>query len=258
MAIRRFREHVSEHNWFAVGIDLAIVVVGVFLGLQANNWNQRRLDAAAGRDYRAMLLDDLRDNQQNVASRIDYYQRVRSASLAALESFDRPADQLGERFLIDAYEASQIIPWALKRTTYDQIMSVGAMGDLGDQALQDRIANYYFGGEIAGSLQSTATAYRERARRIIPYRIQERIRTACPETLFLDARGATRPELTKDCRLNLPAAVVRTAVQQVHKEPGLKDDLTRSIVDIDLKLTSLNRIRTRATVLQRALEGHGS
>jgi hypothetical protein len=64
--------------------------------------------------------------------------------------------------------------------------------------------------------------------------------------------------LTKDCRLNLPAAVVRTAVEQVHKEPGLKDDLTRSIVDIDLKLTSLNRIRTRATVLQRALEGHGS
>ena len=39
MAIRRFRQHISDHNWFAVAVDLAIVVVGVFLGIQASNWN---------------------------------------------------------------------------------------------------------------------------------------------------------------------------------------------------------------------------
>ena len=40
--IRRIREHVAHHNWFAVAIDLAIVVIGVFLGTQASNWNQTR------------------------------------------------------------------------------------------------------------------------------------------------------------------------------------------------------------------------
>ena len=29
MVIRRIRDHVSAHNWFAVGIDVATVVVGV-------------------------------------------------------------------------------------------------------------------------------------------------------------------------------------------------------------------------------------
>ena len=44
MVIHRIREHVAHHNWFAVAVDLAIVVVGVFLGTQANNWNQDRID----------------------------------------------------------------------------------------------------------------------------------------------------------------------------------------------------------------------
>ena len=32
MVIRRIREHVATQNWFAVAIDLVIVVLGVFLG----------------------------------------------------------------------------------------------------------------------------------------------------------------------------------------------------------------------------------
>jgi hypothetical protein len=33
MVIRRIREHVATHNWFAVAVDLGIVVIGVFIGM---------------------------------------------------------------------------------------------------------------------------------------------------------------------------------------------------------------------------------
>jgi len=46
MVLHRMRGHVTNHNWFAVAIDVVIVVVGVFLGLQANNWNQDRIERA--------------------------------------------------------------------------------------------------------------------------------------------------------------------------------------------------------------------
>jgi hypothetical protein len=42
MILRRIPEHVKAQNWFAVGIDFFIVVVGVFVGLQVSNWNDRR------------------------------------------------------------------------------------------------------------------------------------------------------------------------------------------------------------------------
>jgi hypothetical protein len=63
MVIRRIREHVTTHNWFAVGIDVVIVIVGVFLGTQANNWNEARSHREEGRSYRARLIDDLRTNE---------------------------------------------------------------------------------------------------------------------------------------------------------------------------------------------------
>ena len=39
-------EHMKKHHWSGVFIQLVIVVVGVFIGLQGNNWNQARADAA--------------------------------------------------------------------------------------------------------------------------------------------------------------------------------------------------------------------
>jgi len=39
MLLRRVTKHVKTQNWFAVGIDLVIVVVGVVIGIEVANWN---------------------------------------------------------------------------------------------------------------------------------------------------------------------------------------------------------------------------
>ena len=41
MVIRQIRQHATTHNWFAVVVDLAVVGIGVFIGIEAANWNQR-------------------------------------------------------------------------------------------------------------------------------------------------------------------------------------------------------------------------
>jgi hypothetical protein len=38
MILRRLTKHIKEQNWFAVGLDFLIVVFGVFIGLQVQNW----------------------------------------------------------------------------------------------------------------------------------------------------------------------------------------------------------------------------
>jgi hypothetical protein len=38
MLLRRMTQHVRDQNWFAVGLDFVIVVFGVFIGLQVQNW----------------------------------------------------------------------------------------------------------------------------------------------------------------------------------------------------------------------------
>jgi hypothetical protein len=42
MLLRRFNKHFSEQNWFAVGLDVTVVITGVFLGMQVTEWNDER------------------------------------------------------------------------------------------------------------------------------------------------------------------------------------------------------------------------
>ena len=42
MILRRLTKHVKDQNWFAVGLDFMIVVFGVFIGLQVQNWTSEQ------------------------------------------------------------------------------------------------------------------------------------------------------------------------------------------------------------------------
>jgi hypothetical protein len=45
MILRRLTKHVKGQNWFAVGLDFVIVVVGILIAFQITNWaneNERR------------------------------------------------------------------------------------------------------------------------------------------------------------------------------------------------------------------------
>ncbi|GAB5500960.1 MAG: hypothetical protein PsegKO_32710 [Pseudohongiellaceae bacterium] len=59
MLLRRITQHVSEQNWFAVVIDFAIVVIGVFIGIQVANWNDTRADRSLRSQYLAQLKEDV-------------------------------------------------------------------------------------------------------------------------------------------------------------------------------------------------------
>ena len=254
MILRRVHEHVVHHNWFAVAVDLFIVVVGVFLGAQASNWNQARLDRQQGREYRAMLRQDLDTNLKTIANRRQYYSWVRDEAIATQAALARPSGQAGEQFLIDAYQASQMLPWAVKRNTYDQILSTGAMGELGAPLLRDEVANYYVTTEITGANIVSVPPYREILRRVMPYEVQQRVRSRCAEVVGQDSAGSSEVTLPGACTLGLDAATVRKAVTQVHDWPQLSLDLNRLIVDLDQKLLSVDLIAARATTTRRELE----
>jgi hypothetical protein len=254
MILRRIREHVAELNWFAVTVDFVIVVIGVFVGIQASNWNQARTERQQARDYRAMLQRDLDENLENLATRKRYYNWVRSEALATLADLKHPSSELDEQFLLHAYQATQIQPWALKRNTYDEILSVGAMASLGDPLLRDKISNYYVTSDITGSNISAIQPYRDIVRRIMPYSVQQAIRARCNERIVQNSRGSVDIILpTGRCSLGLEEATVRSAVVQVHDWPDLALDLNRQLVDMDQKLVSVDSITRRAKLLKVAL-----
>jgi hypothetical protein len=55
MILRRITEHVKTQNWVAVVIDFVIVVVGVFIGLEVQQWAEGQRQARLERAYTERL-----------------------------------------------------------------------------------------------------------------------------------------------------------------------------------------------------------
>ena len=56
MIVQRLNEAIRSQNWANVFIEFVIVVLGIFVGLQANNWNESRLDRNQERESLERLL----------------------------------------------------------------------------------------------------------------------------------------------------------------------------------------------------------
>ena len=154
MILRRFMTHVSDQNWLAVGLDFAIVVFGVYIGLQLGNWD----DAREERDRERAILQRLHVDFEQLEL-LDTY-----AAATAEQGF-RGAD-----FLLDAiaagrlgeYEETQLLP-AIQTaltvsapngpsSTYTEIIASGQVSLLQNSELREWLATYDKGQEAYGDL----------------------------------------------------------------------------------------------------------
>lgn len=101
MILRRVMHHVRNQEWTAIWIDLVIVVVGVFIGIQVSNWNEARADRAA---YQAALVRLGEEIDTNLAS-LDAFDVEIEGSIAtgtrALTALQSCVDSEANRLIVD-------------------------------------------------------------------------------------------------------------------------------------------------------------
>ena len=76
MNLRRIMEHVRKLEWPAIGIELVIVIVGVFIGMQVSNWNVEREARQRGAMFAERLKADLREEAWYYQLQIEYSRDV--------------------------------------------------------------------------------------------------------------------------------------------------------------------------------------
>ena len=172
MILRRVMQHVRDQNWFAVGIDFVIVVVGVFIGIQVANWNDGRKERAAEQRYLAELARDLeadiaelrRGRRHNLARLA-----TSEAILLAVEpAYQRPGffPLVGEEPVPNPSFSGYVYA-GLTATftvvgtdyTFDELVQSGNLGVLSDRALVNQLAAYY--GRIKLRRQEDRVAFEQ-------------------------------------------------------------------------------------------------
>jgi hypothetical protein len=138
----RLSAAVREQNWFAVALEVVIVILGVVIGFQITTWGQSRSDGAKEKAYLLQLENDIQHTIDNLHG-IDRVMASRElASAKLLRAFQLPSPPPRDSLLIWVYELQAgAVPSPTMRTV-EALISTGDLRLLRNDSLQIRITEY--------------------------------------------------------------------------------------------------------------------
>ena len=194
MILRRVIAHVRNQEWTAVFLDFVIVVVGVFIGIQVSNLNERQEESAHERLLLGELRSELAQSSEQIAIIRNAYNQV-SLSGARSVAFLDEGTSCGDAcwgVLVDFFHASQWQQPHVVRSAYDEMRRNGWPRN---RSIVDAVEDYHRQGTLNANGFRDVPAYRALVRGLIPlaahspywatcYEIkngEERYLDACPE-----------------------------------------------------------------------------
>ncbi|WP_412061322.1 hypothetical protein [Rubrivirga sp. IMCC45206] len=138
----RLSKAIREQNWFAVGLELVIVVLGVVIGFQVTAWGQERADQDKEQTYLRQLSRDLAETERLA---VDL-----ARTMAPLERAPRRLAQA--YFHPEPPPRDSVVHWAAVAPAYweispvlgtaEALVSTGDIGLIRDDSLRIAITAY--------------------------------------------------------------------------------------------------------------------
>jgi hypothetical protein len=167
MLVRRFVEHVREQDWFLVGVEIMIVVVGIFIALQADGWNQERKDIALERQYLARMQSEFEDLLEVEESRLRWNDaRLAQGALIqkVIDNQHLPDDER-QAFEYGLYLLGAVNRARLSWGTVEELRSTGNIQLIRDWSLREHITNvendYKWNERLESEYAEIALHYRQ-------------------------------------------------------------------------------------------------
>ena len=220
---KRSVANVRAQDWLAITIELAIVIIGVFIGIQVANWNEKRLERHETQRMLTRLKPELRNLLDLYASARTYYATIRDYAATAFAGW-RSDPKISDRdFVVAAYQASQIYArFGTNNATWATIFGADRLRTIDDPVIRNNLAFLMY-SDTTQIAEGVDTPYRQNVRRVIPVEIQDAIRAECG-----DRSPPDNPQLfflPRSCDLDVPQAAAATAAAALRARPQLVDDL---------------------------------
>ena len=144
---RHIRKDLMEKNKtgrylkYAIG-EIVLVVIGIMIALQINNWNENRKDKISEKDYYCKLLEDFELDRLNIvrlSNESDY--KIETAKKLLLEL---PQKDKSKTYLINTYiQAIRTNVFAPSKVAILDITSSGKLSLIKNDSLKKNLLRYY-------------------------------------------------------------------------------------------------------------------
>jgi len=137
MILRRVIAHFCKQEWTAIFLDFVIVVAGVFVGLQVNNWNAARVDRAAEIGHLSAMKEDVDYSIESLEELILSMERQEEARAALYAYSLDPASTLAPdaRDLYLAHGLFHLATLKIRQVTFEALKGSGKLNTIGSAPL---------------------------------------------------------------------------------------------------------------------------
>ncbi len=238
MILRRITANFRRQDWTAVVVELAIVVLGVFIGLQAQEWATAHAEQQRADVLLLQLRRDLDSERDNVKVYLDYQQVTAAYARTAIQGLEAPGSVDPQTWVASAYQASQIETPQSYRATFDEMKSTGAIDLVRNARLRALLIGYYSFDWSQTPVIKAEAPYREIARSVLPFAIQKAVKDLCGDISETIGNVAVI-RLPKTCHIDLPVAEIARAAETLRATPGLLPALTYQLSLIETSIDTV-------------------
>ena len=142
MILRKFANSIQKQNWFTAVLEITIVVIGIFLGLQVDSLNEERKDRVLEQQYLERLhADAIAAVERQTYARNWNEERLRTQTVVieALRARHLPPD-LYDEFSVGLAHAGIFSPLIWQWGTVEELYSTGNIRLIRDLELRDLIS----------------------------------------------------------------------------------------------------------------------
>ncbi|MBS0569780.1 MAG: hypothetical protein JSS28_04185 [Proteobacteria bacterium] len=239
--LRRVIAHLRRQDWTAVAIELVVVVAGVFIGVQASNWNADRETNQKAAIFTERLKADLRVEAWNYEAQIGYNEQVLVNAKRAADALTGKTPLADEALLIAAYRATQFNGNSRRRATYDELTSTGEIGLIRDQSLRALAMDVYTQPQIDQiDRHGQESEYRKAFRMAFSYQVQQALQDKCGDHVVVvgDYAGIAQ-SLDYPCTTGLDPATIAASAAVLRQDPRFTALLNLRITDIATDVSNL-------------------
>ena len=246
----RISDFRASLDWPKMIGETIIIVVGVFLGIQASNWNEERLERAETKEVLRSLNSELSNMIENFQTLVDYYKVTRNYATTAFAGWNGDPAISDRDFVIAAYQASQNTFTGINSGSWSTVFGSDRLRNIEDEGIREDLAALMT--QDYNSLEKELfTAYRQNVRKVIPEDIQDAIRSKCGDVITGTIGYISLPAT---CTLDLPEQRFVVAAAALRDHPELVGELRWHFAAVASYVYNLDNLRNISKRLLARIE----
>ena len=156
MILTRVRSLAENQNWGSIVLDLFIVIIGFFSGLQIDEWWQNNQDSEKEQAYLQELIEDFEGNKELLELMLEEGELVINDMIALAEQGNLETPSLQVEELDEKLSSLQSMPAFIPITrAYDSLTGSGELRLITQREVKTGLADYYSFAKVIELVQAT-------------------------------------------------------------------------------------------------------